>query len=81
VRTVGQTSNWSRGVAGYQIPVLQRHPITTGLFDMNGITQNCVVTVGRGCGQFGNGVEAQSSTSAVAAGRAADAGSEGREGA
>jgi hypothetical protein len=48
---------------------------------MNDITQNDVVTVGRGSGQRGEGVEAQSSVSVVAAGRAVDAGSGGGKGA
>jgi hypothetical protein len=48
---------------------------------MNGIIQNDVVAVGGGGGRCGEGVGAQSSTSAVAACRAVDAGSEGGKGA
>jgi hypothetical protein len=48
---------------------------------MNEITQNDVVAVGGGDGRRGEGMGAQSSMPAVAAGRAADAGSEGGEGA
>jgi hypothetical protein len=48
---------------------------------MNEITQNDVVAVGGGGVRRGEGVRAQSSTPAVAAGAAADAGSEGGEGA
>ena len=48
---------------------------------MNEITQNDVVAVGGGDGRRGEGVGAQSSTPAVVAGRAADAGSEGGGGA
>lgn len=44
---------------------------------MNDITYNDVVAVGGGDGRRGEGVGAQSSTPAVAAGRAADAGSDG----
>ncbi|ROV97003.1 hypothetical protein VSDG_04048 [Cytospora chrysosperma] len=51
------------------------------LFDMTEITENDVIDVGGGDGRHGEGVGAQSSTSAVAAGRAADAGSEGGGGA
>ena len=48
---------------------------------MNEITQNDVVAVGGGGARRGEGVGARSSTPAVAAGAAADAGSEGGEGA
>ena len=48
---------------------------------MNEITQNDAVAVGGGDGRRGKGGGAQRSTPAVAAGRAADAGSEGGEGA
>ena len=48
---------------------------------MNEITQIDVVAVGGGGVRRGEGVGAQSSTPAVAAGAAADAGSEGGEGA
>lgn len=48
---------------------------------MNKITQNDVVVVAGGGVRRGEGVGPQSSAPAVAAGAAADAGSEGREGA
>ena len=44
---------------------------------MTEITQNDVIDIGGGNGRRGEGVGAQSSTSVVAAGRVADAGSEG----
>jgi hypothetical protein len=50
-------------------------------FGIDEITQNNVVAVGRGGGRRGKGVGAQSSTPAVTVGAAADAGSEGGEGA
>ena len=48
---------------------------------MNEITQNDVVTIRGGNSRRGEGIGAQSSMPAVAAGRAANTGSEGGEGA
>ena len=52
-----------------------------GIYDMNDNIQNDVVAIGGGDGRRWEGVGAQSLTPAVAAGRVADAGSEGGEGA